>query len=1852
MANRYDELISKFPRGSFYDSVGNIIPYRGSQPYELLFSPVTASRTFGVFVNGKFQGEVTSDANGRALVTVILEQGRQDIVLIDKETQTQFPAFVDVRVSATAAAAHADVFNSIDVSIDDIQSAMSLETASSRFIEDIYGRQVRQPNDLGGWLTDTYRRLLRRLRQAFRVYAAKLLGVRQTVSAFTSALPLRVPRLWRANWVLGQQLMGNGDLQAHTRLTASALTNLNLTGTGRAQAYVHAAFGGVPTIFPGPFASPAVFTGATISAPDLSGNQLLIHTNQNSNFTSALVGQNIEIAGAVNSVNNGTFPVVEVLAPNKLRYLNAVGVDEPGFSGTYTIRAFAQPLTVTFSAAWNGGSVVVTGTDALANSIVETLAPTGGPLPETVVGLLGFATVTGATKGAGAAGTASIGLATSRFLSVVEFGGGNDPVVRSLEYLTGPDRLRWATSGPTVAIPTSGRYTMRDVDIQAQWFSLVFEPGGGFVVGDEHFLALELDGKGVVIIDLANASFAGGPSPRTAAQVATSINRYLRRDTRYGAVKATGTITCIDAALINPGETVTIGDGVSPNDSAPVAVVFRFRKSSTDGLGVVLRTDIDLVDSTPSASSVAGITRTAINGLGGDFRVTAGFTGNPSVVVTLENDFGGTQGNIVITDTVANVGFIVSGMSGGVNGGYDNTATALLSLNSLGTVIRFLRLSAGPVGPSSTFRVHPWGADAARTVLGEPRFASLLQSNAAARAVLLDAPPAARLNDTFEAVILHDAILDTAGTVTTAFTPPTRPSALEVYFDGGWRGGTLHVFGTEGGTDAAIHEQFIPPSQTVDSGLRAVSFNGTDILLGGRGDSFSFAAGVVTLTDADGAFTAAMTGGKVTIENATSPGNNGTFSPVTFISATQISYPNVSGVTEAFSGVYGLDRGELFNGVTEGMFFRRTDNGTGAFIRINDLATVGNDTDSYRVRLHASIAGAPWGPVAWTVTRDALVKGTKCFKTLTQMLPLTTPGAGTAGSATLSVIDGASRGYKLRVGRNIRDQGAGGATFAITPLDDTGKTALFIDSAASPAFLSELTDLQGFVLIQGATADGGANNGLHRIYSLGSLPLPGSGFLFLQHQDHDRGGCFAVETLPGGASWRIYNRGEVVTVVGRNTTNGDLTLYPPGLSMARPAGDLLELADAMPFEERGFEGPGRITVDVDRTMLPTGAASDALTLSGTVVPDGWRALNDVGGASVAPGFFGPKRHFLLGNSIDADGIGAKQAFQRELPRDVVLGYRGFTFRASFWVQQHTSASENLRIDFSFDGTTFSSGTAVPGGPANPQALAGTFLSGLGSDGVRDPVLCQAQADVPYNATTCVVRLVHVGAPAIPPPFHIVSVEKCTVVAYPVTPTFLGTSTIPYGEHRAKFGELLYVWSPESLGTAERTALGVPTPPASVPTTEGQVDRIVNAHGYWERFDVTEYSGSPATAVNLKGTYDEIAWLAATLTNMEMVVGTPPRVTVVRPTKVSLIKAERLTVVAPSNATLAETSAHEGPFPEAAFSEERLYENGLPVPSSPSVTGGVLPWRFLAPAPSNTLQIASVAAGDPGSQAVFNSGAIYTLDYRRLIRAEPPAFDLGATFADYLWLIDAVLYRRAEVSSVSYRRTQQLIFLANLHATLSARSDQNTTTSSLVRDTGLARSTVPVASWRYVDGVTVEIDSDVFDPNSIYTFEYNALEPKYGRPATAVIETRSSSVSIGDVSSQTWRTVVVDEVVNRAHRFHQLRVTISGVVGGRIQNGSATGVVVDDLVSLTTGTFVPGIRAGMVFRVLSGSSVGKTGHVVAATSTSLRLDTSLGSLSGIDWEIVSSPGSDIEVAGLGLRGIHLYGAGAVAPGIIV
>lgn len=748
-------------------------------------------------------------------------------------------------------------------------------------------------------------------------------------------------------------------------------------------------------------------------------------------------------------------------------------------------------------------------------------------------------------------------------------------------------------------------------------------------------------------------------------------------------------------------------------------------------------------------------------------------------------------------------------------------------------------------------------------------------------------------------------------------------------------------------------------------------------------------------------------------------------------------------------------------------------------------------------------------------------------------------------------------GSQLRIGRFERTTGVAGEIE--TPLLGTF-LAKFNDATYTP----QESDIGGYVYITTV----GVNQGVHRIVGIDPSPALGTSITI----KHEYGDYPLLPTLavPGfavaaGLSWRLEGAGELVTVAAKTGALVELEepIGPNNYAIGAP----VELDGDMPIRVDGRQGDGSLLVRIDTRFKPTSGPSDTLTIEGENVPDGWQLINATADFTF-PGFYDLRRLLLT-----ADGVGPVR-LEREVPD--VLQYRGFQVRVTFQVQHSIATAQSFRAAVSFDGSTYSTGASVLIDPtvANTTSDVGSLA----------PTMVTDVFTVPFDATNCRVRLEHVGGSTLG---QLIFVDRCavtitldeTALSANNAALFLGAGTTPRNDHRTYFGKLLYVWSPNELNERERIALGVPPQGgASTPAEPGHIDYVLPAHTLTERFDVTEYvTGVP---LNLFGSYTDLDWTAATKDNMIVGVATPARLSYVLPERVSAIVGETLAPSGGGVCTLAETSDMYGTFPQNPDGRARLYKDGVPLPDT-AVPPGPVPWIWT--------DVDEITI-DP---AFFTLGSVYTFDYNRLIHVEATPIDLGASFADYLWFLDAAIYRRTTPSLVDSPQTVQVTFADNLQARVAVRSDEDKSTSQLVRDNGREARVVPIGAWRWLSPTTLQISASEFSADALYSLTYNGQAPDYDRPVEIILEGRSAA-SLVALAAATYATFDISGtepvLVDQTNRFHQFRVFLRNV----------TGVVFD-----TT----------------------------------------------VDPPVALATAHDVTIAGLGLKGIHLYGAAPSAPGII-
>lgn len=711
----------------------------------------------------------------------------------------------------------------------------------------------------------------------------------------------------------------------------------------------------------------------------------------------------------------------------------------------------------------------------------------------------------------------------------------------------------------------------------------------------------------------------------------------------------------------------------------------------------------------------------------------------------------------------------------------------------------------------------------------------------------------------------------------------------------------------------------------------------------------------------------------------------------------------------------------------------------------------------------------------------------------------------------------------------------------------TGTTSTCTFSSASYTFGA--SDVGGHVRVSNAVNTN--NNGIHRIVGVSG------GNATLLNQRAGASSTTGVFVTEATIKFAVWHQGEIVTVNENDlSAPGTLTLSTP-LTLAWPEHAIVEVVDEAPYTERGVFGAGEMEVEVDLDYAPA-STSNSVTAVGTNVPDGIEVVSS-GTTAVAgnmgtthqAGLFSPSRLILVS--------AATTEIELRASAPLAVLHKGKRIVLEAWVQEHTEDGAAFTLDVSFDDGVTWTNTAG----ATPDAAVLRLVTDTTDEGPLDPTQLRGHAWVPYDAESCTIRLVREAPGA---GTATISVEKLTVTADNATGFWLGTDTVIRSAKRAAFGEMLYVWSPEPLSSREREFMGMPPEDSdsSLPDAPGHIDLVSNAHGYWERVDMTAYDGDEV-ATNVKGLYTELDWLTAPLIGMEVIVGTPAKLSFIRPTRLSDVTGEELLVVAGAgnDATLTLDSAHEGSFPQDPSDRDRLYEtlsadrtitlpsgrtvivpegSTVPVPSTPTTApeSTAQPWQFIA---ADEIRI---------HNDYYDASSTYSLDYGTLMRVTTPMIDLGADYLDNLWLIDMAHFTRRDVEERPTRRVQQLTFAADASAGLNFVADTDSHDHVLTRDDGVTREVLNAADWSFSNNRTVQLAAGTLETDSIYSLDYAALVPRPYTEAELVLEWQPTDS--GGTALQDYQVVTIGQVVSQAtqavsqngFRYHRLRVTASNM----------------------------------------------------------------------------------------------------------
>lgn len=309
---------------------------------------------------------------------------------------------------------------------------------------------------------------------------------------------------------------------------------------------------------------------------------------------------------------------------------------------------------------------------------------------------------------------------------------------------------------------------------------------------------------------------------------------------------------------------------------------------------------------------------------------------------------------------------------------------------------------------------------------------------------------------------------------------------------------------------------------------------------------------------------------------------------------------------------------------------------------------------------------------------------------------------------------------------------------------------------------------------------------------------------------------------------------------------------------------------------------------------------------------------------------------------------------------------------------------------------------------------------------------------------------------------------------------------------------------------------------------GHARKIAPAHSSIDIFDVTEYDSTTGAPINLVGVIKEGDFAPCTSYNLDIQTSDPFRYSYMYP-NVGPVSAE---TVAFNSATYLASLTYES---DQDQTNAVLYIDDVPLFNTDPATG-LWAWRFTA---SNQIEIRA---------AYFSANSVYTIDYNPLYQVETYILDLGAAYQDYAWWADYYLWDRMDAVQGSYEAERPLTFSAtNGRAVLPQESTMDMSTSSLWISSASTQNEVPQRNWRFLDAQTVEIDLAQLSLDAQYVLRHEERRVYEMSRLTVAFEHKSGT-SAGACAADTWTALERNEnvTVSNNHRYHQLRLSISGI----------------------------------------------------------------------------------------------------------
>jgi hypothetical protein len=551
-----------------------------------------------------------------------------------------------------------------------------------------------------------------------------------------------------------------------------------------------------------------------------------------------------------------------------------------------------------------------------------------------------------------------------------------------------------------------------------------------------------------------------------------------------------------------------------------------------------------------------------------------------------------------------------------------------------------------------------------------------------------------------------------------------------------------------------------------------------------------------------------------------------------------------------------------------------------------------------------------------------------------------------------------------------------------------------------------------------------------------------------------------------------------------NTTNVITTV---GGSITIPINTLFWMTGQLPYEAHSKPLSSSIIISItDCSKLPDADTSDNITIGygESLLPDDWWLTTDTYNKSVERGWMNDSSFVV---ELDTESI---ELFTQ--PLNTILNYKGYPIRVGAWVSHYLDVDSDTTTDTAYWSISFDGGDSwIHQSPA-------TITSN-----VKYPTEISYTTILDVSSTSILFKLTLTSSSVTK---LRIDTSYCKVLMH--TATNLAYNTIPRNEHRSLRENVCYIWSPDALTTSEQSLIGLTS------GTIGHLDRISPSYCNLERFNITELDGN-----NVVGLFTTTDFDNGTLTNLESIARSPSRLSYIRPTTLSRVINE---VVYP--ATSAPYAITLSYISDQDLNTVILYEDGIPVLHENLEFVDETTIKFIDYTPSTTKS--------------------YLIDYNKLIQYTSDTMSLPTDYQEYIWFVDAYIYNQLNMSTSDLSTSVGIQFDDNYQASLTEYSDQNQLTSTLTMDNGTLQSVISIDKWKYIDSKTIQINSDVYDSNSIYTLDYTTKILNTDPICNNILEIRQADTE-GGISTATYQEVSINDVVS-THKWFQMRLTLSNV----------------------------------------------------------------------------------------------------------